>query len=95
MLIIIARQDRVEPYVILFKSTDNLQYGVVIEKALLFTTELLDEAIGCLVAIYFVFNIIYPKAFEHFLQFLQHAVFNLLDDQVKPTSLTTFLTCLS
>ena len=66
------------------------QYCVTVEKILLVSTDYFDEALACLIASYFVFNIIYPKAFSPVLLFFQHAIFNLMDNQTRPVSLTTF-----
>lgn len=61
----------------------------------LVSTDFLDEVLAYLIASYFVFNIKYPKAYYPLLLFLQHAVFHLMDDQVVPITLSTFLSCMS
>ena len=75
----ILRQDRVEPYIIVFQCSSVTQYCVIVEKNCLITTDCFHEALASLMPSYFVFNIAYPKPFYSLLLFLQHAVLNLSD----------------
>ena len=87
----ILRQDRVEPYIIVFQCSSVTQYCVIVEKNCLITTDCFHEGLASLMASIFVFNIAYPKPFYSLLLFLQHAVLNLSDGQPQPVSLSTFL----
>ena len=87
----IEKQSRLEPYIIIINGASKKVFLVGVERTSLVTTICFGECLGCLLASYFAFDIVYPRQHYLFLLFVQHAVCNLKDEQEHPTDLATFL----
>ena len=87
----IEEQRRLEPYIIIINGASKKEFVVGVQRTCLITTSWFGECLGCLLASYFVFDIVYLRQHYPFMLFVQHAVCNLKDEQELPTVLTTFL----
>lgn len=69
------------PYIIQAGQPDALQYFLVAEKAIYFEVTGFQEALMSLMALYFVYDIVYAKECGNTLLFLERKIFGLRSSQ--------------
>ena len=82
------------PYIVVTgkPGTENSQYFISCERAILLESKTMRDACLDLIATYFVFNISYPKPVSAILLFFQHYMFDIKDKQSIPVNLSKLLT---
>lgn len=74
---------------------ENPQYFVCAEKKILCQTVKIKEAFLDIIAVYYVYNISYPKFSSVVLLFFQQYVFNIKDSQIIPIPLIRLISSLN
>lgn len=87
----IEKIQQAEPYILLTIGDGSFQFFVVAEKQIYCESSTLIDAVKDLFAIYFVFDIQYPKPTTPVLFFLQRFVLDIKDSQRIPTSVTRLI----
>ena len=64
----------------------DCQVFICAEKSIFLESQSLKDSIIDLIAVYFIFNIAYPKYLDAILLFFQHFVFKIKDQQRLPNS---------
>ena len=82
----IYKIDKGSPYILCLASDVGHQYFVVIERKLLAESGNLTTALINLIAVYFTFDVVYPKPLYSVFIFIQHYLFNLPDQQEVPNN---------
>ena len=77
---VVAEIPQSEPF-ILIVGTAIKQAFVCCEQGVLVESKSVKAALTDLIMTYFVFNIAYPKGIHNVLDFLQHYVYNFVDQQ--------------
>lgn len=82
-----------EPYVLVTgkPGSENTQFFIVCEQAILLESKSVCDALVDVIATYYVFDMAYPKAVSGVLLFFQHFVFNLMDKQKSPPCLSKLI----
>ena len=79
------------PYIAVVLENRNIQFFLAAERKVLDTCERFSDAIMSLIAVYFTFDIEYPKSLYPVFIFLQHFVMEIKDDQPIPNVLTRLM----
>ena len=82
-----------EPFIVVTSKpgTETSQIFVCCERQIYLESKSMRDALLDMMATYFVFNIAYPKGLHGILIFLQHNVFNLVDQQTVPSVVKTLV----
>ena len=72
-----------------------MQLFIVAERLVVVESKSLLAAMKDLIAVYFVFNIEYPKALMATYVFIQHCILNLKDDQALPNTAVQVVSALA
>jgi len=82
----VAAIGRTEPYLVITgrPGEEASQTFVCCEKRVFVTSRSVQDGIMDLMAVYFTFDITFPKHTNAILLFIQHYVFQLVDDQPLP-----------
>jgi len=86
----ISKIEQSEPFVSK-PGTETSQIFVCCEKQIYLESKSMRDALVDMMSTYFVFNISYPRSLHGILIFLQHHVFNLVDQQTVPVIAKTLL----
>ena len=86
--------DQFEPYLVFtgHPGDESSQIFICCEKEIFITSKSIRDGLIDLMAIYFVFDINFPKHISGILLFFQHFVFNLKDEQPLPTTTSKLVT---
>ena len=82
------------PYIAVVVGDSTVNYYLVAERIILTDCRSLFEALKGLVATYFVANMMYPKALNALLIFVQHIVLGIKDAQTVPNVVTQVVSSL-
>jgi len=84
-----------EPFIVVVGDPNaaaaNSQAFICCEKRTIIESKCVKAALVHLIMSYFIFNIVYPKGIHNLMVFLQHHVYNLLDQQKIAASVKTLL----
>jgi len=72
------------PYIVVTGASENMQLYIYCEHNNLLESKSVRDALLDLVAVYFVFDIWYPKSLDAILIFIQHYVMDIKDSQPVP-----------
>jgi len=72
------------PYIVVTGSSENMQLYICCEQNILLESKIVRDALLDLVAVYFVFDVQYPKSLDAILIFIQHYVMDMKDSQPVP-----------
>ncbi len=75
--------------------TENTQYFVACEQAILCEAKSIQDAVIDLIAAYYVFDIAYPSGISGILLFFQHNVLGMKDSQPLPSCTLRLVNSLS
>lgn len=79
----------------MLKSEEAEQFFVVVEKQMFTESGSISRVVVDVIAAYFAFDIVYPKALYSLLIFLQHHVLGIKDGQTEPNNVKILLSSLS
>lgn len=80
-----------EPYILLEMGSGSFQLFIITEQKIFRESTSFIDAVKDLFAVYYVFDIAYPKPLYPVLLFLQRYVLNIKDSQLIPPSVTRLL----
>ena len=82
----VAAIDQTEPYLVVtgHPGEELSQTFVCCEKRVFVTSKSVQDGLMDLMAVYFTFDITFPKHANAILLFIQHYIFKLVDDQPLP-----------